>query len=366
MSIIKRSKKLFSLVLAFVLVGFSLIPAMVSANSTAEAQIHYVALGDSLAAGQTPYKEIGKGYTDLLAEKFESLGYLKSFDKRYAVPGYTTENVLADIRNDVKKDTFTPDVLGIKATIKNSTTITLDVGANDLLKQLKIDTTTGAISIDPAMVPQIIGQLSKNVAEIVSEIKKINPTVNVYIMGYYNSFPYVPKEQQPQLLLILDGMNKAIQQVSAQTGSTFVPTAEVIAQNYPLYLPNPKDIHLSLAGYEAIANEFWKVMEPKVVEVPEQPKPTEPAVKVYWEGLLMKKGQIGKVTIQTPINLWKRNSENQLEYVRTLKAGEQYRVYRYDHLHGGQYGLGEGYYVTNISGYVKYQTPSKKKLELVH
>jgi lysophospholipase L1-like esterase len=364
---IKKSKKRISIILAFAVLIFSLFPAMASANTTKKAApIHYIALGDSLAAGQTPFKKIDKGYTDLIAEKIDGLGYLQSFDKRYAVPGYTTKDVLDDIKNDVKKDTTTPDTLGIKANLKESTTITLDAGANDLFQKFTIDQTTGAISVDPSVIPQVIGQIGKNMSDILVEIKKINPKANIYVMGYYNSFPYLSQEQQQQLVFILDGMNKTIQQVSLQSGATFVPTEEAIAQNFKLYLPNPHDVHLSLEGYQVIANEFWKLMEPKIVQEPEQPKPTKPTPKVYWDGVLMNKGQIGRVTIQTPINLWKRTDGNEIVYVRTLKAGEQFRVYQYDHLHGGQYGLGSDYFVTKMAGYIKYQTPSKEKLALLN
>lgn len=83
--------------------------------------------------------------------------------------------------------------------------------------------------------------------------------------------------------------------------------------------------------------------------------------KVYWDGLLMVKGQVGKIKVLKPINLWKRDGDK-LVFTRVLKPGEQYRVYRYDNLYGGQYGLGGGYYITKIAGYVDYRTPSKKKL----
>lgn len=84
---------------------------------------------------------------------------------------------------------------------------------------------------------------------------------------------------------------------------------------------------------------------------------------VYWDGSPMRKGQIGRITIMKPINLWKRNSKNEIKYSRILQPGEQYRVYSFDKLHGGQFGVGAGYYITNIKDYIKYETPSKSKLE---
>lgn len=86
---------------------------------------------------------------------------------------------------------------------------------------------------------------------------------------------------------------------------------------------------------------------------------------VYWEGMQLVKGQVGKLDILKPINLWKREN-NKLKFVRVLNPGEAYRVYRYDSGFGGQYGVGGQYFVTNMKGYVQYKTPSKLKLKLVN
>ena len=105
--------------------------------------------------------------------------------------------------------------------------------------------------------------------------------------------------------------------------------------------------------------------EPVKPEEPKEPvKPGKPSEtpKVYWDGLQLKKGQIGRVTIQKPINLWKKDAKGKLTFVRILKPGEIYRVYRYDSEHFGQYGVGDNHYITNMKGYMKYDTPSKAKL----
>ena len=89
------------------------------------------------------------------------------------------------------------------------------------------------------------------------------------------------------------------------------------------------------------------------------------SAKVMWGKTELKKGQIGKITVTKPINLWERDANNKLTFERVLKPGEEYRVYRYDNLHGGQYGLGGGMYITKMPTHIKYETPSKAKLALL-
>ena len=85
---------------------------------------------------------------------------------------------------------------------------------------------------------------------------------------------------------------------------------------------------------------------------------------VLWDGVELKKGQIGRITILKPINLWNR-FEDGIEMARILQPGEVYRVYEYDNEYGGQYNVG-GLYITNMEGYIKYETPSKTLLERVN
>ena len=99
-------------------------------------------------------------------------------------------------------------------------------------------------------------------------------------------------------------------------------------------------------------------------------KTSEAAVKaaktseaVMWDDEELKKGQIGRITVLKPINLWRRVGADQIEFVRILQPGEVYRVYGYTEQYGGQYNVGAGYYITNMEGYIKYETPSKEKLE---
>jgi len=91
----------------------------------------------------------------------------------------------------------------------------------------------------------------------------------------------------------------------------------------------------------------------------------EAASKVMWGKTELKLGQIGKVTVLATTNLVKLNANGSLTTVRTLKKGEEFRVYSYKGNQGGLYGVGGGSFVQQTSK-VKYETPSKSKLALLN
>lgn len=220
-------------------------------------KLSIVALGDSLAAGRTPYSGHDKSYVDYIAEKADKIGRLQSFDKRYAADGYTTENVLQDILHDKKRGVESgSDTLGIREMLRRADIVTLDAGANDILNALGPN-----LEADPGKISKTIEEIGRNLLATVTEIKTLNPKVHIYLMGYYNAYPYLPQNQQEKLAQVLEPLNKTIEGVTKQTKSTYVPTAEIIAQDIKTYLPNEKDIHLSAAGYQAIADVFWKEMK---------------------------------------------------------------------------------------------------------
>lgn len=100
-----------------------------------------------------------------------------------------------------------------------------------------------------------------NIYAILTQLRTINPQAKIYVMGYYNAFPYLPTEQQVQIVQVIEGLNSVTQNVTSFMGASFVPTQSAIAKNYDKYLPNHQDIHLSLFGYKTIAKEFWGVIK---------------------------------------------------------------------------------------------------------
>ena len=256
-------RHLFVAVLLLQLIVFPLNNA--SADTSTALKINYLALGDSLAAGISPNGELGHGYPDYLAESIKAQGGLSSYNKGFSYPGYTTTNVLEDLKANVTKDVYgegyTAKTAQLHSSIASAEIITLSAGANDTLAQLKVNPDTGAITADPLQLVAIIQQVGANTKAILGHIQQLNPDAKVYVMGYYNPFPHAAPEMQPMLAQLLQSLNGAIQSSMEETGATFVPTADIIAKDYAAHLPNPKNIHLSEAGYQKVAEQFWATLQ---------------------------------------------------------------------------------------------------------
>lgn len=82
--------------------------------------------------------------------------------------------------------------------------------------------------------------------------------------------------------------------------------------------------------------------------------------KIYWDGVELKLGQIGRLAVLEETILYKLEG-NQKVFERNLLPGETYRIYTFK---PGKLGIGGGFYVDRDKR-VRYQTPSKAKLAQV-
>ncbi|WP_245959462.1 hypothetical protein [Neobacillus piezotolerans] len=81
---------------------------------------------------------------------------------------------------------------------------------------------------------------------------------------------------------------------------------------------------------------------------------------VWWNGMELKSGQIGRLNVVKDTPLFKVSGEKKV-LSRTLKKGEFYRIYAFK---PGMLSVGGGYFVERDTK-VKYETPSKAKLQAV-
>lgn len=252
-----RFLNVFKIFIVLLLVLQLALPVSARGNSSQPAD--YLAIGDSLAAGMNEVGGISHGYADFLAQTILEAELLASYNKGFAYPGYTTEQVLNELKSDVIKPIYNLKGLqaeqkSLRSAVQEAEIITISVGANDVLKYLTIDE-KGTPKIDLVGVQAGIKSIAANYDEILKELKQLNKHVEIFVMGYYNPYPNL-NGYQTELSYLVSAIDKTVQQVAQSNGSHFIPVADVVASDYRKYLPNPKNVHLSEAGYEAVSEKF--------------------------------------------------------------------------------------------------------------
>ena len=291
--------------IATMLLSLSLLSPMAIGTASAAQNnktIDYVALGDSLAAGQKPTaigsastKLYGTSYPKFIRDDLSGKGMLNSY-ANFGVSGYKTWQVSNDL---MTAGGATQNAI-VEAEI-----ITLDIGANDLLYYLEAE--EGDVSnlldrlaymtqddinyliyqmdvLKSSAAPSVVYQVST----LVAQIKAMNPSSEIYVMGYYNAFAFLndysddPTLQAkidqliPKLSELIQAYNAVLEQTLNQMsagsgvfagqppvpGITYVSTWEAMGgdvdSNERTYLP--LDIHPTVQGYRAIAQAFWDEM----------------------------------------------------------------------------------------------------------
>lgn len=229
-------------------------------TSTVSAKEVYVALGDSLAAGQTPYAEIDAGYTDFIAMQLMRSGQLQSFTKQLAFPGYTVEDVLERVQTEEAQQL-----------LQNATLITISAGANNLLPLISHNPQKGTISFSQLTANFALNKARKDYMELLQLINQIAPDADVYVMGYY--FPYVSvhKEQLAGVTEQLDVLNDILANVADDYDAEFINVS--FGNQTSRYLPNIADVHPNMEGYMVMANAFLQERGMRQLNASQLPPP---------------------------------------------------------------------------------------------
>lgn len=204
-------------------------------------KINYIALGDSLAAGQSPYGEIGYSYADYLKERLDEQGKINYYSKKYSVSGYET----TDIINEIVKNSE------IKRELRESDLVTISIGANDFLHSLDLKNLN---LLDLASYYKKIEEILPKLDSCLKEIRKYAKN-DFYIIGYYNPIPTlydIKKEEVDQLFQYID---REYEKLAKKYDASYISNYELF-KTHKDYLPNPMDIHPNLDGYRAIADQI--------------------------------------------------------------------------------------------------------------
>lgn len=220
----------------------------------------YLALGDSLAYGyhQAQFQEELKAKGFVEAKNFND-GYVDDFGATLKLvnpklqivndgcPGETTDTMINGsgvgagfcaggptgspfpkaFLHHSYPGTQLADALAI-AKEPGVGTITLDIGANDILQFL--GSTCGfpaTFTCTPAQIEAEIGHVTANVGSILAQLRAAAPKAKIVFVSQYNPFPTVLKPEGTGDATV-EALNGALKSVAAKFGVSFANTARVI------------------------------------------------------------------------------------------------------------------------------------------
>lgn len=228
----------------FITIVFLLLPLSTLSVEAKSTEV-YIAIGDSLAAGQTPNRAIDAGYADLIAGELKRSRSLAFYSKELAFPGFTTADVLSTVQTEEAK-----------ALLKNATLVTISAGANDLLRLVQANPSNGSLSYQQIPADFALNNVRKNITEIIKEVKEAAPKAKVYVMGYYFAYPHVHESQKQGVQKELNTLHTILKEQAEENGAIFVSVEEEFAPQAKELIPNPADVHPSMEGYRLMANAF--------------------------------------------------------------------------------------------------------------
>ena len=225
-----------------------------SAARPAAAVPVYLALGDSITFGETDLTYVpslgDRGYVSRFADTLASRnGGTRPSVINLAIDGETASSFMTNAgrtppvqgradgplqlenlhytNNAVSQGTLLASTVAAQVAAGNTiSTVSLTLGFNELAALAPAQNTPAAEAAAIARIPATIAAFRASYAAVLSEIRSLAPSANLYALGYYNPFPADPAS--PAAPVFAAGgtlLNAAIQDVAAQFNGIYVDNA---------------------------------------------------------------------------------------------------------------------------------------------
>jgi lysophospholipase L1-like esterase len=202
--------------------------------SSSSNDINLVAIGDSLTYGTGDPEK--KGYIERVRVGLEEEEGVPVHLVNYAVPGYTTGDLLKQLRNSK-----------MRQQIQKADTLILYIGTNDFRKSAEYVFQP----LNDNKLNEGEAKFSSNLHQILKKIRAENSRAPILVLGLYH--PYVEYSNEQEILEVIEGWNRKIEMTTGEIDKTyFVPTIDLF-EDRPKKHYFSDSLHPNAAGYELIA-----------------------------------------------------------------------------------------------------------------
>ena len=225
----KKSRWLLAGVLSFVLIlGLVLVYHK-------KDYCYYLAMGDYVSNKQVLGDEQVNSFSSLLGDYLVENKLVNEVNSSYLKNNMNSKTLLEMI----EKDSYKIENSSLSKLIKNSRYITISLGINDVIKQVKYDSYNDKLIYDKDIIDNKIDIFKHNYHAILEEIKDINKNAKVILVGNYKIY----NDEY-----LSDKINDAIKEV-ALCGAYYVDLSDL-----DRYVLNENEIYLTNKGQEIVYN----------------------------------------------------------------------------------------------------------------
>ena len=218
---------------------------------TYKEKINYLALGDELVLGYSPYGTYNKSYADYFSNYLNNQNKLGTYYKNYS----SYDKRIIDIINDMdeaKEIEIGNKKININQLIVSSDIITLSFGQKEIYDLLNSNYNKKLKNIDN--IYNYIDNYFNDYVNLINKIRKISDS-KIYIIGLYNPLINANQETIIKLNEIFNYINNKFESLEENKNIYYINiTSGIDNKNY--YVPNVKNPYPSLEGYNYISNKL--------------------------------------------------------------------------------------------------------------
>lgn len=186
----------------------------------------YLSIGDYVSKTQYQNNEVVYSFSDSVGEYLIDNNLVSSINKEYITNNMTSKKLLEMIENGV----YGVDNNNILKSIKNSKYITITLGINDLINNIKYDNDNDKLTYNKDLIIEKVNVFKHNYYNIIEGIKDVSSDTNIILVGscfIYDDF-------------IENLLNDAIKEVANYNGLLYIDVSNIdevcLFENNKLYL----------------------------------------------------------------------------------------------------------------------------------
>jgi len=169
-----------------------------------------VAVGDSLTQGVGDSTGNG-GYVGILNNTVSQMNHLVEFDN-YGHRGDRTDQLLKRL-----------DDPNVSTSIADADIVLMTIGANDIMQVLKDNFTN--LNMEEFKEERV--HFEARLREIFAKIRKMNPDIEIYLVGFYNPYDKYFKDIE-ELAMIVEDWNSASEAITEELDHVnYIPTKDL-------------------------------------------------------------------------------------------------------------------------------------------